>query len=198
MLLSGMPIMSAQTPPDQDFNLETAVKFLSTTKSMGEYYPLAIEGVKDPKTKAEMMKLFKQQLAAIAAIGASHKQINLSVLFPFLDIDTSGNPGVFEYPTTDVNQLRSWWPVTAVILDMPGAAESLEKFTLDKKNPVNYRLDAFLMLSYVDKTRIKNVAYNLTKEFQSSSEKSKQTILIIISDVQAGHNGFGGGFSLPE
>jgi hypothetical protein len=174
LLVLSSSLLFAADSADKDLDLDSALKILGTTKAFSTEAHMIAD---DPDIKKNLGQVFLQQTAAIATIQKSHKNVDLKLLVPFLcfSTDPSVGPGPMNghrdisKPTDNMDKQRADYPVFALILDMPGAAQSLETYCFDKNNPANYRVDAYHVLSYLDKDRTKKVADALTKEFQNTS-----------------------------
>jgi hypothetical protein len=126
----------------QPLDFDSAVKVLATTKS-SRYGAIDIQA---------------EQLAAMAVIRKARKEVDLKILLPFLNVTTENSfyepSHIVTMENRDAAEIK--WPMFALILNMPGAAPALEKYCLDATNPPAYRLDAYHLLAYLDKDRLKN------------------------------------------
>lgn len=183
----------------QPLDFDSAIKVLTTTKA-SPYNAWMAATAMDPQIKTKLGKLLAEQTAAVAVLRDSHKQIDLKILVPFLGFTTDAtNSGMIIHDTRDdsppkdnMDARRKKWPVFALILDMPNAAESLEKYCMDSNNPAHYRVDACHVLSYLDKERTMKVANALTTQFQSSLGRSTYIPYIDRILKGAGGSGFNG------
>ena len=159
----------SQEAIEHELDFESSVKLLKNSPPT-LYGGFIIAITKDPTKKAEMFRLFSEQISAIATIQKSHKEVDLSILLPFLSTTTDINFFLMHsarLQTLETSRVR--WPVLALIMDMPNAAQALEKYSLEDKNPINYRLDAYVILSLVDKDRGHKIAAQLKEEMEKAS-----------------------------
>lgn len=197
-------LVFAQAKDAQGLDFNSAVKFLAANKSKVNGALLeGIQWVRISEDEAAKRKLFNESMDAIEVIHISHKEVELSTLIPFLGVTEDAGLGYtmgssFLAPAASVMALRrrDTWPAYAVILDMPNAAADLEKFSLDKHNALDGRLEAFQILAELDQVRAKNIAGLLESEIAGNpSLKDRESALGFLKDVKAGNFYFHGPFA---
>ena len=176
----------AEAPSKSGLDFDAAVKALSNSRPI-EGGLNAVGFTQDPQLKAERMKAFNEQMAAIGVIQRTGKAVDLNVLLPYLGITTDPYYGsTLSLPTADVRVLRTRFPVWGVILDMPDAAKMLENYAIDDNDSLVYRMEAYLLLTYVDHSRTKPVGDLLRSKFITSSAKNNKQVLAFVDRVEKG------------
>jgi hypothetical protein len=194
-LLASFSAVLAQFGDNQDASADAAVMFLADSKPISR---LMIQYIQDPKSKAEASALFAKQMEAISVITQARKDVDIDTLFRYLastaDLHLEHrHPGFhLDSPTEkQMDAVKARYPVFSLILVMPNAAASLEKYALDHSKNIDLRLDAFCMLTYLDKKRLKNAGEKLTTEIgNGSSIMNQDGIVRFIVNVEDGKQGF--------
>jgi hypothetical protein len=145
---------------DPAVSIESAIAFLQANP------PLSTEIT---YLRGDDLKLYEQQLAAIAVI-ASNKDIDCTdVLLPYLNYPKNFGAllsGPMDHYLENAEQM---WPAFGAILQRKNAGEKVQKYCLNRTNPLNFRLAALQVLADVDKRRFQNTADKLNAELTNSS-----------------------------
>lgn len=190
--------------PVGPMDFDAAVKLLNDNKPAPPN--VLTSALANPKetTNAATLKLAEEEMTAIAVIHRAHRKVDLKLLLPYIGFNS--NPfRVFslyiESPTRAAPRAvqeiemtyRETWPMFAVVLDSPDATASLENYAENKRNPIQYRLDAFQVLQYLDKARLNTVAAKLRTEIADTPPTHAAEIAKWIDSVENGTSGFNGG-----
>ncbi len=128
---------------------------------------------------------------SIELLHASHREVDAGILIPFLKIivnhiPRNGNdaPRDWDDAPLDVKTSRELWPTLTTIMDMPNAAQALEKYVINSNNPAIYRVDAFDVLNCLDKEGAAAVATQLKENIEKSASPSKGDMLKYIGLIE--------------
>lgn len=157
----------------QEIDVTSAIKILTTTKPIP--YPATVMGSVDLNKRKWAIQLYGQQMMAIHVLGQAKANNTAQLLIPYLnysipEVDPLDPP----FPKEDLAEIRSKWPVFSVLLDMPGAGQALEDYSLESNNPLRYRISAFLVLRYVDANRFNKVSAKFNQEFNNATPRLKK------------------------
>ena len=112
---------------------------------------------------AAVRNLYMRQLQALRSIADSGTGPDLPIakLIPYLTYA----PFQFgsEVPFVPPMEKKTW-PAFRIILSRPNAAGELKVYSLDNRNPINYRIAAWQALQYVDEKAFSDVSAALWKQ----------------------------------
>jgi hypothetical protein len=156
-----------------EFNsAKDALDFLEITRPIPAGAFVAVHNSPD------LLKLYDNQLKAVLFIENVNAIQGARVLIPYLNYPVNyavmiagPNPMLKSENLADTKQS---WPVFAAILQMQDASTELQKYCLDKKNPLNYRLAAFLVLRYEDERAFHDVEHTFDVEIINSAPSIKK------------------------
>ena len=128
----------------------------------------------------KLRPVYNSQLQAIKVIGEHKLSNQVFNLIPYLDYTSNQQNVVLGSPWTPSPKfIRKAWPTYAAILELPDSASSLKQYCLNKHNPINYRIAAFLVLRDVDKSTFMSVSQDFDAEVQTSNPSVKDYIKTI-------------------
>lgn len=186
----------AQEPAASTLDLDSAVKILTTSMPLQwrnaeaeltttndsdeqkailanyQQQRLTILGPDDEKQDLAEVQLVNQWMSAVDVIHKSKKEVDIALLLPYLALskDASVAFGHSFHGAPTLGSTRNAWPVFSAILDMPNAAQALEKFILNIKNPPLFRLDAYNILDFLDKKRVRDIANQFKHDIESEQK----------------------------
>jgi hypothetical protein len=170
LLLASSSFASAQTLD----NSRDVIKSLAPLKN-----PI---GVLLWKLDPQSVNIANRQLQAIFALANNHAVGDVTLLIPYLNYPSSPVEAIAVGPPTkteDVNRTKRIWPTFAAILNNPYAARELTLFALNKTNPLDMRLTAWIVLRYVSIGDFQDFAKNMSNEFATASPKIRNDVALI-------------------
>ena len=128
-----------------------------------------------PDYVAKLRPLYKSQLEAIQTIGELKIKNQVINLIPYLDYTSNASYILFGPQSFHATShlIRKAWPTYSAILDLPDASASLKQYSLDKHNPLNYRLAALLVLRDLDNDTFTTVSHALDSELTDNQASVK-------------------------
>ncbi len=145
-----MPHAVAQSPTAPDW-----ASILSDAKHVSDVPTAMLTPITSSTSEAERKnatterQLIQQQFAAMEYIRANKIVAAIPTLIHYLNYAKS--PGIFDLAHgPDLSNVKANWVAFGALVDMPESSDYLQKYCLDRKNPMEYRLAALHCLKYVD------------------------------------------------
>ena len=162
--------------------VDEAINLLKNTKPLpgANEEALAAGG---NKATLPMAELYRRQIDAIDFVKSVKNAQFTAVLIPYLNYSRVSPGMVVGLTMGNVTEKYAldMWPAYAAILQMKDAADELEKYTVNRENPINYRLATFLILKRVNEDRFRMVASLLDVEF-----KGQKTVSTYLTYIESG------------
>jgi hypothetical protein len=116
-------------------------------------------------------------MLCLAAAAKSGTADDVNVLIPFLGYGTGGAYVVINITgEKDLSVIKSTYPAFAAIMANPAAKSVLSNYCLNQKNRIPDRINAFLVLRYVDPAEFKRITPTINDSFKGDSADLKKIL----------------------
>jgi hypothetical protein len=141
---------------------------------------------KEKKDLIENAKIYQRQVSSINVLMANTSPDNIKYLIPFLGYYS--DPGYYTVAPAhdrDLEETKIEFPVFATMINTPGTAPILATYCLDKTNPDDYRMTAYIALKFVDAQTFNNISNDFARQWDMNNPKMKRFFAIIQQPTSA-------------